>query len=111
MAEKKPMDEEAHWRIDEIERRLTEVPSTEVISGIAAGASAVTMHQLEARLKAIEAKQDEDMALDRQVIESNQKLAQALTAMCEQMCKPTTREITAQLPSGPVTMRVQETRN
>ena len=111
MAEKKPVDEEAHWRIDEIERRLTEVPSTEGIAGIAGGAVSVMLSEIRRELAEIKSKQTADVDLDRQVVESNRLTQECIRELIEQLKKPTSREITAQLPSGPVTMRVQETRN
>lgn len=114
----KPVDEEAHFRIDELERRLAELPTTEHISGVAAGAAAVTLAQIKAELETIKTRQKEDIDLDRELIESNlqaqrsnQDLCAALKELCEHLRKPTTREISAQLPSGRVTMTVNETRN
>ena len=103
--------EDLHFRLDEHERQLAGLPSTEAIAGIAGGAVSVMLAEIKRELAEIKTRQTEDIALDREVVESNRKLAEALTAMCAQMCKPTSREITAQLPSGPVTMRVQEMRN
>lgn len=114
----KPVDEEAHFRIDEMERTLAGMPTTQSIAGIAAGAAAVHSTQIEARIEKINLRQDEDIALDREVIqsnlavlESNRSLCAAIEKLCEHLCKPTTREISAQLPSGPVRMTVSETRN
>jgi hypothetical protein len=114
----KPIDEEAHFRIDELERKLTTMPTTEGIAGVAAGAAAVTLAQIKAELETIKTRQEADIALDREVIQSNLdvqrsnvELCAALKELCEHLCKPTTREISAQLPSGRVTMTVNETRN
>jgi hypothetical protein len=114
----KPVDEEAHFRIDEMERKLAAMPTTDGISGIAAGAAAVTLSQIKAELSAIKMRQEADIALDREVVESNLQvqrsnleLCAALKELCQHLCKPTVREISAQLPSGPVRMTVNETRN
>lgn len=104
----KPIDEEAHFRIDELERQIAGMPTTESISGIAAGAAAVTMSQIKADIAAIRGSQDADSSQLKALIES---MVSGMNALCEQLAKPTTREISAQLPSGPVTMRVSERRN
>jgi len=112
MAEaKKPIDAEAHWLINEMERKIAGMPTTEGIAGIAAGAAAVTLAQIKAELETIKTRQAEDIALDREVIQSNLELRAAMKELCESLCKPTVREISAQLPSGRVTMTVNETRN
>jgi hypothetical protein len=107
----KPIDEEAHFRIDEIERKIASVPSTEHIAGIAGGAVSVMLSEIKRELAEIKTRQAEDIALDREVIQSNLDLRAAMKELCENLCKPTTREISAQLPSGRVTMTVNETRN
>lgn len=104
----KPVDEEAHFRIDELERKIASMPTTESISGIAAGAAAVTMSQIKADIAAIRTSQDDNASQLREVIQS---MVTSVNLLCEQLAKPTTREISAQLPSGPVTMRVSERRN
>jgi hypothetical protein len=112
MAEKKkPVDEEAHWRIDEIERSLSSVPSTDMITGIASGVAGLAIQEIKRDIAEIKAKQESDVELDRQVVESNRLTQECIRELIEQLKKPTSREITAQLPSGPVTMLVQETRN
>lgn len=107
----KPVDEEAHFRIDEMERSIAALPTTEVIAGIATGASAATVQQLKAEIAQIKSRQEEDIALDREVIQSNVELRASIKELIECMGKPTTREINAQLPSGPVRMTVSERRN
>jgi hypothetical protein len=115
--------EELHFRLDEIERTLAAVPSTEHITGIAGGAVSVMLTEIKREIAEIRtemlkdrAPREEDIALDRQVIESNRAAIDASTAsietsrqvcMClkelvEQMRRP--RELTAQLPSGLVTI-------
>lgn len=104
----KPIDEEAHFRIDELERKIAGMPTTESISGIAAGAAAVTMSQIKADIAAIRTSQDDNASQLREVIQS---MVTSVNLLCEQLAKPTVREISAQLPSGPVRMTVSETRN
>src|SRR5277367_427382 len=109
---KRPVDEEAHFRIDEIERKLAEVPSADHIAGVAGGAASVLMAELKRDIADIRAEmlkdrapRDEDIALDREVIESNkgtqaacQEVCMCLKELIQEMRKP--RELTAQLPSG-----------
>jgi hypothetical protein len=100
--------EDLHFRLDEHERQLAGLPSTEAIAGIAGGAVSVMLSEIKRDIAEIKVRQTEDLELDRKVAESNTALAEAMLKLCEQLAKPTTREITAQLPSGPVTMTVKE---
>jgi hypothetical protein len=111
----KPIDEEAHFRIDEIERTIaaakSSIPSTEVVAGIAMGVGAAAVSKAESQITALEKKIDGIAESNRLMHQAVQMMCAAMQSMCESLCKPTTREISAQLPSGRVTMTVNETRN
>lgn len=78
----KSIDEEAHFRIDELERKIAELPTLEHISGVAAGAAAVTLAQIKAELETIKTRQKEDIDLDRKLLESNVSLRETMQALC-----------------------------
>lgn len=106
----KPIDEEAHFRIDEMERRMASVPSTEHIAGIAGGAVSVMLEEIRRELGELRAEKSEDVKADRELTRSNQELVGKIGELIEAMKAPKVRTSTVNLPSGPVTMTTKESR-
>ena len=107
---KPPLDEEAHFRIDEIERKLAAVPSVEHIAGIAGGAVSVMLEQIRAKLIEMESTSAADVKADREIIETNRDLHGKIGELIETLRRPTKRTVEIMLPSGPATMTIHETR-
>ena len=108
------VDEEAHFRIDEIERQQAEFAEAidpNLIAGVVRGAVAAMHADTESKVSGMMQAQTErlleavnkDAALDREVIASIRELIDTLK-------QPVTRTTTINLPSGPVTMTLHEKR-
>lgn len=92
---KPPVDEEAHFRIDDIERKLQDVPSSEHIASIVGGAVGVMLEQVKRELAQMVAGNRQDVKADRELIDAVRELIECMKA-------PKARTITAHMPSGPV---------
>jgi hypothetical protein len=87
--------EDAHFRIDEMERRLASMPSEDHIAGIATGvAHAAGQGMLEHIRKLTEA-QDQDVKTDREVIEGLRDLIAELKGLSAQLCQVLTQVASA----------------
>lgn len=107
--------EEAHFRIDEHERKLSEIGKiAEGIPALIHGGVATLQAGMDAamdsKLAKLIAAQAQDVETDRAVVERLDRLIEKISALIEVMRAPTTRAATINLPSGPVTMTVREAR-
>jgi hypothetical protein len=113
----KPADEEAHFRIDEHERRLSGIESAlkpEVVSALVHGAMAALagemQNNLNSQMQQLVKVVREDVATDKGVIEEVRKLVGAVGELVRVLKAPVTRTSTVHLPSGPVSMTATERR-
>lgn len=96
-----------HWRIDEQERRLgaiEEALTPEMVAAVVAGAVAALKAQMQTETQALLKAVTQDRAGDGELIAAVKELVQTLRA-------PITRVSTINLPSGPVSMTVNESRS
>jgi hypothetical protein len=94
---KKPIDEEAHWRIDEHERRLSEIPSLEHIQAAFTGMLSMCMEEIKREIgKSVSATKVDSTA--------DKELTTAVKELIELLKAPRKRTLTANLPSGPITV-------
>ena len=111
----KPLDEEAHFRIDEMERKFASIPPMESIQAAFTGMLAMALEEMRRVVEKRNVPESsaviEDVQADKALTDAVREQTQAVRELIECMSKPTMREVTAHLPSGPVTMRVNETRN
>lgn len=119
---KAPVDAEAHFRIDEQERRLSEIGKATspeaiqaLISGVQAALQASSRADVEELRRQVMASQSDSKAMLQVVDLLGSFLAKqdALNSKMDQLLStlssPREREVTAHLPSGPITMRVRPT--
>jgi hypothetical protein len=126
--------EEAHFRIDEHERRFAELDkafSPEMLTGIAQGAVSVLGAELDRRLKEhsdhIVELLGKDVETDKEVVASikelvtvikellisksevsHKELSEDIRELVKALRAPTTRTATVELPNGHATMTVRE---
>ncbi|HUP06808.1 MAG TPA: hypothetical protein VMU47_06645 [Caldimonas sp.] len=103
----RPVDEEAHFRLDEHERKL-EAVKPETLAAMLQGAVEALHARHQVDLERLIAAQREDIDTDRKVIEKLEALADRITELVEALSRPKTRTATVQLPSGPATINVRE---
>jgi hypothetical protein len=125
MATKPDPIEEVHFRVDEHERALQEIRKIgDSIPALVDGGVAALHASMKAELAQILAGQAADVASDKEVAQSNREVAETNKALAKQMqdlcaridtlvralCTPTKRTAVLELPSGPATMTVRESR-
>lgn len=109
MADKPKVDpvEEAHFRLDEHERKLDAIGKAltpETVAALVHGAVAAVEVSMKARFDELLEALHEDSKSDREVVG-------ALRELIETLRMPTTRTAHLDLPSGPATMTVRESRD
>jgi hypothetical protein len=93
---KKPIDEEAHFRIDEQERKLAAMPTMDGISSMVTGMLAMCLEEIKREIgKGVSATRA-DASADKELTGAVRELIDVLKA------PKAARTITAHLPSGPV---------
>jgi hypothetical protein len=111
--------EQAHFRIDEHERKLREVEKIGAgIPDMVNGGVAALHAGMKAEVAQILANQAKDIQTDTAVVERLDRLCECIERQCEKLDAliavlgaPCTRESTINLPSGPVHMTVRERKN
>jgi hypothetical protein len=96
----RPIDEEAHFRIDEMERKFASIPPMESIQAAFTGMLAMALEEMK---RVVEKGQPKDQDLS--------EVTARLDKLCALMCEPKSRTVTANLPSGPVSMTIDEIRH
>lgn len=119
---KPPVDEEAHFRIDEHERRLEDISKVgdsipDLVNGGVAALAAALKTEFLREIQEIKDLREQDIETDKAVVESNKAIVTKLDSLCgkiDRLCDallaPTTRTATLDLPSGAATMTVRESR-
>jgi uncharacterized protein (DUF342 family) len=114
-----PLDEEAHFRIDEHEREIQGIKRAhgEIPAMVRGGVEALHA-SFESQIGKLIASQKEDVDTDREVVEKLEDLTERIAELCADikalvkvLQAPTTRTATLQLPSGPASMTVKESRS
>jgi hypothetical protein len=94
----KPIDEEAHFRIDEMERKFASIPPMESIQAAFTGMLAMALEEMK---RVVEKPKGQDLS----------EVTARLDKLCALLCEPKSRTVTANLPSGPVSMTIDEIRH
>lgn len=105
--------DDAHMRIDEIDRVLMAVRDAikpEVLAALLAAAMGTVDIQRRCDKEEILAAITRDLAADAKVAESNAELITWVRELVKVMCMPVTRTSRINLPTGPVELTVRETR-
>jgi hypothetical protein len=108
--------EEAHWRLDEHERKLEEVKPEKLAAMLQGAVEALhARHQVDTERLISSVK--EDVESDRAVVKKLDALTVQLAELCRDLkalvaalSRPTVRSATVDLPSGRATMTVHEKR-
>jgi hypothetical protein len=108
---KDPM-EEAHFRMDDHERRmgaLEEATKPEHVAAVVGGAAAAVHGSMQAKFDSLLATMREDVKTDAEVskgikdlIASNSEVVGAIKELIQAMSASRTRTVTAHLPTGPL---------
>jgi hypothetical protein len=104
----KPIDEEAHFRIDEMERKFATIPPMDSIQAAFTGMLAMALEEMRRVVEKGTATQPTAAVAD---IQADKELTVAVRELIACLKGPNSRTVIAQLPSGPVSMTINETRN
>jgi hypothetical protein len=106
MLDAQKLGEQAHFRIDDIERSLTSVHAAikpEVIAALVQGVVSTLEIKMQGETERLLKAVREDVTTDQEIIKELRELVAVLKA-------PITRTSTIELPTGPVSMTVTEHR-
>jgi len=101
---KPPVDEDAHFRIDELERKMAAVPNSDHIAGVVSGAVNAKIEEMRKDIAEFKA------GVEGRVQSANE-LTLALKELVETLKTPVERTSTVHLPSGPVSLTTHEHRH
>jgi hypothetical protein len=110
---KKDPIEDAHFRIDEHERKLESIGKAltpETVAALVQGAVAALQATTDAKLERILTAQTDDAAADKEVAAKISALIGKIDELIATLRSPITRTATISLPSGPANMTVRESR-